>query len=262
MDDAIRAAIEELASSPTVLVATDFDGVLAPLVEDPSTSRPLPGTVEALRGLARMPRTTVAAVSGRDLDTLARLTGIGPDDGVVLVGSHGAQSSRPEAGLHELTGPQRLALASLDEGLTAIVERHPGTRIERKPAAVVLHTRGVYEPVADSATADTVALAAQHSKAHVMPGKCVVELSVVDADKGSAVTDLAAWCGADAVFYAGDDVTDERAFAAMAAAGREHDLSLKVGEGDTRAGWRVDSPEAAAEVLQHLVEQRQRHTAG
>lgn len=260
MDAQLQSAIDELASRATIVVATDFDGVLSPLVEDPMAARPLPGTVEALRALARMPRTTVAAVSGRDLESLGALTGLVdlPDDErVVLVGSHGAQTSRPEAGVHALSDAQTMALRALDAALTAIVEAHPGTRIERKPAAVVLHTRGVEQSVADSATADTVAMASQHSKAHVMPGKCVVELSVVDSDKGSALVDLAAWCGADAVYYAGDDVTDERAFARLGDA----DLTLKVGEGDTVARHRVASPQEAAEVLEALVEARARHTA-
>lgn len=260
MDDALRSAIDEIASRATIVVATDFDGVLSPLVEDPMAARPLPGTIEALRALSRMPGTTVAAVSGRDLETLGALTGLadlGDDERVVLVGSHGAQTSRPEAGAEGLSEAQRLDLRSLDESLSAIVEAHPGTRVERKPAAVVLHTRGVDQAVADAATAATVAMAAQHSKAHVMPGKCVVELSVVDSDKGSALVDLAAWCGADAVYYAGDDVTDERAFARLG----EDDLTVKVGEGDTVARHRVASPEEAAEVLEAMVEARARHTA-
>ncbi|MCH8612003.1 trehalose-phosphatase [Arsenicicoccus dermatophilus] len=264
MRDDLRAAVDALAAAESLLVATDFDGVLAPLVDDPMSSRPLPGTVEALRALSRMPGTTVAAVSGRDLGTLGHLSGLGTvDEGesIVLVGSHGAQVSDPEVGGgHELSEPQAVALAALDEALTAIVAAHPGTRIERKPAAVVLHTRGVDQPVANAATAATVAMAAGHSKAHVMPGKCVVELSVVDADKGSAIRDLASWCGATAVYYAGDDVTDERAFAAMASDGREGDLTLKVGPGDTAARHRVDSPEDAAEVLLALTEARSRHT--
>lgn len=267
MDAALREAIARLAAAPAILVATDFDGVLAPLVEDPMSSRPLPGTVEALRALGRMPSTTVAAVSGRDLETLGLLTGLAddaadPDSGVVLVGSHGAQTSRPEVSASaDLTEAQRATLARLDDQLTGLISRHPGTRIERKPAAVVLHTRGLDPALAEAAETEATTLGSAVEGAHVMPGKCVVEMSVTDASKGRALRDLAAWCGATGVYYAGDDVTDERAFAAMDSDGRDLDLSLKVGPGDTRARYRVDSPEAAAEVLVLLAGERSRHTA-
>ena len=78
-----------------MLVASDFDGVLAPLVLDPMSSRPQPGTVEALRALAELPEVDVAVVSGRDLATLGELTGLAASDGIVLVGSHGGESSEP-----------------------------------------------------------------------------------------------------------------------------------------------------------------------
>ena len=61
----LAAAIDEFVSAPTVLVASDFDGVLAPLVMDPTASRPLPGTIESLRGLAALSATYAAVVSGR-----------------------------------------------------------------------------------------------------------------------------------------------------------------------------------------------------
>src|SRR5689334_24864960 len=97
---ALTATIDEFASAPTVLVASDFDGVLAPLVRDPMASRPLPGTIESLEGLAALPATYAAVVSGRDLSTLTQLTGLA-DSAVTRIGSHGAETSggRAAAGL-------------------------------------------------------------------------------------------------------------------------------------------------------------------
>ena len=55
----LSAAVAELARASTLLVALDFDGVLAPIVQDPATSRPLPGSATAVRALVELADTTV-----------------------------------------------------------------------------------------------------------------------------------------------------------------------------------------------------------
>src|SRR2546422_11078408 len=83
---ALRRAIVQIARTPRLLVACDYDGTLAPIVEDPETARPLPESVGALRSLAGLHETTTAVISGRPLRgpaTLSRLPGQ-----VQLGGSH------------------------------------------------------------------------------------------------------------------------------------------------------------------------------
>lgn len=75
MDPELRAAIGRIARVPQLLVACDYDGTLAPIVEDPSKAVPLPESVAAVRALAALPQTTVAVVSGRALRDLAALSG-------------------------------------------------------------------------------------------------------------------------------------------------------------------------------------------
>jgi trehalose-phosphatase len=83
-------------------------------------------------------------------------------------------------------------------------------------------------------------------------GKEVVELSVVDTDKGRALDRLREETGADAVVFAGDDVTDETAFARLTPT----DVGIKVGPGDTAARFRVESTTSVATVLAALAEAR------
>ena len=60
-----RAGLDALLARPgQALLATDFDGTLAPIVADPRAARPLPGAVPALRRLARAVG-TVAVITGR-----------------------------------------------------------------------------------------------------------------------------------------------------------------------------------------------------
>lgn len=239
----LRAAAAELVAAPSLLVATDFDGVLAPLVQDPTTSRPLPGTIDALHTLAALPQTYAAVVSGRDLETLTALTDLG-DSAVTRIGSHGAESSAATTS-GGLSDEHRARLDALVEVLAPVTSAHPGSGLEFKPTAVVLHTRGMAPNAARAAEEDALAVASRQDGVHVLHGKHVVESSVVQADKGTALLGLRDTLGAARVAYLGDDVTDEHAFAALG----DGDLTVKVGPGESAARFRVDTPEDAAELL-------------
>ena len=247
---AVADALATAARAGSLVVATDFDGVLAPLVLDPSTSRPLPGTVESLRALAGTPDTYAAVVSGRDLATLAALTGIG-DAAVTLVGSHGAESSDETAG-SALGEDERETLERLTVDLEQLREELPDVRLETKPSAVVAHTRGMDTDAAARAEQSVLEVAARHDGVRVMQGKHVVEMSVHDADKGTALTGLRDRVGADVLVYFGDDVTDEDVFTRL----RDGDVGVKVGDGDTAAGWRVEEPQDVADALALLADVR------
>lgn len=250
LPDGLRTALTGAAAREVLVVATDFDGVLAPIVQDPMAARAVPGSVPALLGLAGRPRTHVAVVSGRDLATLVELTGIAIDGPVRLVGSHGTESNAGDAG--DGLGPSEAAvLTRLTRQVLALREVAADLRLEYKPTAVVVHTRGLASSLADEVQARATALGGQPG-VHVKAGKHVVELTVVRSDKGTAVMDLAAEVTADAVVYLGDDVTDEDVFARLGPG----DVGVKVGPGETAASWRVDGPSEVAEVIDLLAAQR------
>jgi trehalose-phosphatase len=117
---------------------------------------------------------------------------------------------------------------------------------------VVLHTR-LADPETSLHTTETV-LEGPGTRAgvHVKLGKDVVELAVLQADKGTALQELRERTGAVAVLYAGDDVTDEDAFAVLDPA--RGDVGVKVGSGATAAAHRVGSPEDVTAVLERLVD--------
>lgn len=241
-------ALAEFARVPRVLLAVDFDGTLAPFVTDPTTARAVPGSLEAVRRAAGLPGVTAAVVSGRDLATLERVTGLHEDEPVVLIGSHGAEV---RGGAGPLTAERATALARVTADLEAVARDHRPARIEHKVTAVALHTRGLPEAVAAPALAAAREVATRHTGVDVLAGKDVVELSVVEASKGAALLALAAARGAEATAYLGDDVTDERAFAVLAPdAG---DVTVKVGEGDTAARFRVPDIASVVGVLERFV---------
>jgi trehalose 6-phosphate phosphatase len=244
-------AFEAFCRVPEVLVASDFDGVLAPFVADPMQARALDGTLEDLTALAELPRTHTAVVSGRDLDVLTTLTDLPAGSRVTRIGSHGAQSSRDDTD-DALSEDQSALLERLTTDLHGVIDRHPGVRLEFKPKATVLHTRGEDQAVADAAVTSALEVAGRHTGVTVLRGKDVVEMSVVTADKGTALMALRDEVGAAAVAYFGDDVTDEHAFEVMGDA----DISVKVGPGESAARYRLDSPGDVAEALATLRRQR------
>lgn len=246
--------LEAVARVPRLLVATDFDGVLAPFVLDPADARPQSGTIEALTDLASAPSTWTAVVSGRDLEMLTALTGLG-GSATTLIGSHGAETSRGGSG--PVTPEVTARLAELRRSVEdSVARRDARIRLEHKPTAVVLHTRGL--PADASATAASIAdEAARPDGVTLLSGKGVHELSVVRADKGTALRALAGELSVDAVVYLGDDVTDEHVFAILD--GR--DLGIKVGDGATAARTRIPDAADVPEVLATLAALRRAPSA-
>lgn len=237
-------ALNAAAATPRLLVTSDFDGTLAPIVSNPADARPLPAAADALVTLAALTDTSAALISGRALATLRELSGM--PSTVHLVGSHGAEFASGFA--HDI---DRELLDRITTRLEQIAADKPGVTVETKPASVALHVRNASASDGDAALAAAWD-AAPGWDAHVTTGKAVLEFAVLDTDKGEAVDVLRGELDATAVVFFGDDVTDEKAFARL----RGSDIGVKVGPGDTAATYRVDSPDDVAAALRHLADAR------
>ena len=240
--------LQLIARVPVLLVASDYDGTIAPIVSDPDRAHPRRESIVALRQLAALPQTHVAVISGRALVDLSRLTGL-PDD-VHLVGSHGSEfdldfatSLPPEAAsLRERIASELAAVAGTEEGF----------HIETKPASVAFHYRNADEDRAREALKIVLDGPASLEGVFTKHGKKVVELGVVETSKGSALETMRHRSGASAVIFFGDDVTDEDAFTTLAGP----DIGVKVGPGESAAAHRVAGPDEVARVLARLSELR------
>jgi len=254
LNDALRERLEQIARAPVLLVGSDYDGTLAPIVDDPSMARPLRESMVALRALAQMPQTCVAVISGRALRDLASLTGA-PEE-VHLVGSHGSEFDPGFAA--SLNPATRELLDRVRAELDEIASAGQGLSVEHKPASIALHYRNASEQVGDDARRRALEGPARFEGVHTKEGKKVVELSVLATSKGEALQTIRHRVGASAALFIGDDVTDEDAFATL----HGPDLGIKVGPGDTRAGFRIDDTTEVARVLAALCELRQAWLAG
>jgi trehalose 6-phosphate phosphatase len=237
----LHAALAEVATRRPLLVASDYDGVLSELVDDPSAAVPAPGVAEVLARLAAADGVIVVLVSGRGVADLQRTSGL--TGRYRWVGSHGAEVDGPLTG--ELAD-RRDALAS---ALAPVVADVAGARLEVKPASVAVHVRSVPDAQVGAALLDRVRATADPSLT-LKPGKNVLELAVTDADKGRALRRLRTELGAAAAIYLGDDVTDEDGFRAL----QPGDVGIKVGDGETAAAHRVADIAAAVAALEDLAD--------
>jgi trehalose 6-phosphate phosphatase len=244
----LRRAIVQLARTPRLLVACDYDGTLAPIVEDPEKARPQQESVHALRSLAGLHETTTAVISGRALRDLATMSRLPAE--VHLVGSHGSEF---DIGfVHSLNGPARELHAKVEAELERLVDGASGVHLEVKPASVAVHYRRAEQPIADRIAEAVRTGPCTWEGVQVTEGKAVIELAVVQTDKGHALDVLRHQVGATAAIFVGDDVTDEKAFARLSGP----DLGVKVGPGETLAQYRIDDTPAVATMLAFLLEER------
>lgn len=247
----LRTALREVAQTEQLLVAMDFDGTLAPIVGRAEDARPLPRSAAAFAGLAALPRTTTALISGR---ALASLRGVAsPPVNSLLIGSHGAEAWLGPGSTGLTLDPEQEALLAEVRGILAeIVSVAPGTVLEEKPAGVVLHTRLAADDVAADAVAAARSLLQDRRGVYLKDGKRVLETSVVHASKGEAVTFLRQITDSTAIVFAGDDTTDEDALGRL----EPGDVGIKVGIDFTSAQYRVEAPTHVAELLEVLLQAR------
>lgn len=244
-------AIRRVAGTEELLIAMDFDGTMAPLVDHAADSRSLPRSAAAFAALAALPRTTTALISGRALDSL-RATAAPPEQ-TLLIGSHGAEAwMGPGSTELQLDDAQRELLSEVRQILSDIVDQAPGTLLEDKPAGVVLHTRLAADDVAEDAVAAAKAALQDRAEVFLKTGNRVLETSVVHASKGDGITFLRQATGATAVVFAGDDTTDEDALGSLV----RGDLGVKVGHDFTQAEFRVEAPAQVSELLEALLRER------
>lgn len=255
----LTTALEAMVSAPgtgPVLVASDFDGVLAPLVDDPLQSRITSPTAEVLRKLGSLgaQKVVVALLSGRDLETLDSLTAQDLPFEKILIGSHGAEWSKSplfETGEKDFPGvldaTQSELRQRLGSDLETLAAKYDGAWIEHKPFGVALHTR----LTPDSQAADALTEATEYAqKIRLKPllGKNIFELSVLSATKGSALVKLAELLDVKSLIFLGDDITDETAFRVIT----PPNVSLKVGAGETAAQFKIPDLNFVAPVFTHL----------
>jgi len=196
----------------------DFDGTLSEIAPRPDDARPVTGAADALARLAEG-FALVALVSGRPSSEVRSMLDV---PGVLVLGHYGLDARADDAGGE--------SMAEVRHEVAAAVSGASGAWVEDKGRSVAVHVRGAPNP--DDALAAIRPALERIAAAHgllVLPGKMVLELAPADTPgKGSVVAREVRTRGLRACLFAGDDVADLAAFAALDELAAEGVVTLKV----------------------------------
>ncbi|AFZ66196.1 trehalose-phosphatase [Deinococcus peraridilitoris] len=237
-------ALVRLADWP-LLILCDYDGTLAPIVARPEDARPEEGARAALQRLLHHPRHEVAVITGR---SVAAAQGFLNTSDLTVIGLHGMEwpgEPPPRA--------DREALSQISRQLQPLIDREgvfanlPGLRLEDKGWTMAVHYRNAPAEL-HAAIEDFLTGVNLPPGWETVEGKKVHEFRPGGFGKGRAALTLARRFPEHHPVFLGDDVTDEEAFAAVLAL---DGTAVKVGEGETLAPHRLDSPAWAVALLEH-----------
>ncbi|MEM9691173.1 MAG: trehalose-phosphatase [Myxococcota bacterium] len=257
---------------PRRFIGLDFDGTLAPIVDRPEDAAAIPEARAVLPKLVE--HHAVALISGRSVVELKAQCDV---PGLHYAGCHGMElispGSDPEAPFVKVAGEpglfrldralvHRPALEALGAEARRQLASVEGSFVEDKGLAVAIHRRLVPDEQRSAFDAAIVRLGEQFATLHRKDGKSVHEfLPPVAWHKGEAFAWLAErLADQGGGFYAGDDTTDEDAFAVLEGADNTIELPIDAGLGvlvgpprPSRASVRVEDPAALVAVLTQLI---------
>jgi trehalose 6-phosphate phosphatase len=212
-------------AAPATIVGLDFDGTLAPIVEDPAEAHIHPEAADVLVALSQQVL-AVAVVTGRPARQALDLGGLEEVGNAIgeagkelyLFGQYGLErwsstnrrviSPRPPHGLASFTADLPRVLRRADAA---------DAHIEEKGLAVAVHTRRLADPDATfEALLPVLEKQAARYDLVVEPGKQVIEVRSPGMTKGVVVNRLTEELEAGGFVFVGDDLGDVEAFDAVA----------------------------------------------
>jgi trehalose 6-phosphate phosphatase len=215
----IQAMQAVLERPRQTMVGVDFDGTLAPIIDDPEQAFAHPAAVAALGRLGPLVG-LIAVITGRPARTAVRLGGFQSVPGLasmVVLGQYGVE--RWDAATDQFSIPPE------PPEITAVSDELPGilaelgltdVRIEHKGRAIGVHTREMGDSVSafERLEEPLGELAARHGLL-IEPGKNVLEIRAPGFDKGHAVRQMVEEREIGQIIFAGDDLGDLPAFRAV-----------------------------------------------
>jgi trehalose-phosphatase len=246
---------EWLGVGRSLLLMTDYDGTLTPLVPNPADARLGKRVQQHLSALARSPQVRLAIVSGRDLGDVTARVGVA---GAVYAGCHGLQIDGPGIAFsHPEAVAQQRTVQGLGVALAQRVAGIDGVRIEPKRLGITVHYRDVSDEARRLVEVE-LEQALEHAGGRLKifhATKAIEILPQVAWSKGHCAMQIRDWALQTLPkpmlsVYMGDDWTDELAFESLLGQA----ITVRVGPPDiiSRATYRLDDVDAVHKLIEHL----------
>jgi len=207
-------SLAQVGRGPSLLML-DYDGTLAPFHEDRMLALPWPGTAERLDRLSTLPSVHLSLVTGRSARELASLLPV--QHSVEIWGSHGREHLTA-GGVYTFANLAPAQQAVLDQLDQALQQAGLGSQIERKPASLAAHWRGLPPDAAEKieqVARNIHRATGQRAGLQLLIFDGGVEMRSDTLNKGHAALHMLTQFPTATAAYLGDDTTDEDAFAVL-----------------------------------------------
>lgn len=239
--------LPRIESPSQVALFFDFDGTLVELAPTPDAVEVNADIKNLITQLYNATDGSLAIITGRELASLDKLLEL---PWIPASGSHGAEWRYRDGQLHSSEKNLLLPVALIDK--CQQFANSNNLIFESKGFSIAIHFRN--KPEFEPELIHFLEMELNTHKALcIQEGKFVKEIKPTTINKGLAVErfmQAAPFAGKQA-WYFGDDVTDEAAFSWV---NSNQGISIKVGNGETRAKFRLASPAEVQSYFGHLPE--------
>ena len=250
----------DIRAASHVLLLSDYDGTLTPIVSRPEEAILPPAVRDKLDALARKPAFIVGIISGRMLSEVKALVGV---EGIYYAGNHGLEIEGPALKLiNPVATVAKTLMKDLAQQLSAKLGNIEGVIVEDKGLSLSIHYRLVKkseENQAGKILHQITSPLLNEGKIRLTSGKKVWEIRPpIDWHKGKAVETIVNKmktvfdCKQLSIIYLGDDTTDEDAFRIIH---RPEGWSIFVGGENpaSNAGYFLNSTSQVVTLLSRLL---------
>lgn len=249
-DTNLNKILDELKSSNNRVFFLDYDGTLTGFVDNPKHAKPDAELFELLDGLAANPNNRVVLISGRDKMTFEKWFGSKP---YTLIVEHGVWIRSAGSDWEMIEQLDDSWKESIRSSLEFYVDRTPGSFVEEKNYSLVWHYRKTDPELGLNRAIelkDELTSLVANLNLEILEGNKVIEIKNRGINKGRAAQKLLQQTPADKILAIGDDWTDEFLFSAIPSEA----ITIKVGMGNTLAGFKVENHEEVRDLVRRLLE--------
>jgi trehalose 6-phosphate synthase/phosphatase len=241
--------IEKFKNADNRLILLDYDGTLVKYTSKPEKANLPSETTDIIRNLMHTPKTKVYIITGRshkDMDRFLDQLPIG------IIAEHGAIVKDGDHWQKQIKVGDSWKTKILPV-LQNISSDCPDSFIEIKNYSMAWHYRNADPLLGYKYSRELINRLETKIKAFdlkILDGNKVVEIMSVSTGKGLAVERLSESGSYDFILSIGDDATDEEMFTFLMH--KPEAITIKVGEGNTHAGYKLNDINEVTTLLKHL----------